>query len=128
MPAKKYYMLNRGVDEASVFGGESVCCLDAAEIYRLDREWKCDLMDDFHEATPDEISEYGVYDSDSVEWGFYYAGAMLQEDLDYSIFEAVSNDYPNVCAELFWSEYAERHYVQHDEEFVVSGKKSMELC
>lgn len=59
----RYYFPDSG-QEDRIFGGEPVCCLDLPEVIRLSQEWECNLLDDMHEATPDEIEEYGVYDTD----------------------------------------------------------------
>lgn len=66
--SKKYYFPNdEHIDR--VFGAEMPCCLDAAEVDRLAIEWSNDggmpenVLEQFHEATADEIAEYGVYDS-----------------------------------------------------------------
>ena len=48
------------------FGAESPVCVDAEELQRLADGWGLtldELRDQVHEATADEISEYGVYNS-----------------------------------------------------------------
>lgn len=66
--SKKYYFPNdEHIDR--VFGVEMPCCLDTAEVNRLANEWAVDnetpanVLEQFHEATADEIAEYGVYNS-----------------------------------------------------------------
>lgn len=53
-----------------VFCRELPICIDAAEMERLAHEWETEetsvsdiIQEQFHEATPEEIAEYGVYDS-----------------------------------------------------------------
>jgi 2-iminoacetate synthase ThiH len=60
---KTYYFANSGCD---LFGGYDPICIDLAEVERLAREWDMtteELLDQMHEASLDEIEEYGVYDS-----------------------------------------------------------------
>lgn len=60
---KTYYFPNDGHADA-IYGSQYPVCLDEAEVKRLSREWGEDLFEVMHEATPDEIAEYGVYNSD----------------------------------------------------------------
>lgn len=58
-----YYFPDFDIHE-SFFGNGDPICVDAAEIERLAVEWEFpDLMEHMHEASEDEINEYGVYDS-----------------------------------------------------------------
>lgn len=60
---RTYYFINSDVNPDTIYGSEMPCCITKTEIDRLAAEWECpDLMDQFHEATEDEIAEYGVYD------------------------------------------------------------------
>lgn len=58
-----YYFINSDVNPDTIYGSEMPVCITETEIARLAAEWENpDLMDLFHEATADEIDEYGVYD------------------------------------------------------------------
>ena len=62
---KTYYFPNAEHSDA-FFGGQSPVCVDAAELDRLAADWGLDddeLRAQVHEASEDEIAEYGVYDS-----------------------------------------------------------------
>lgn len=62
---KTYYFPNAEHADA-FFGNQSAVCVDAAELDRLAAEWGMEsdeLRGQVHEATPDEIDTYGVYDS-----------------------------------------------------------------
>lgn len=63
MKNRTYYFINSDINPDTIYGSEMPCCITENEIARLAAEWECpDLMDQFHEATEDEIAEYGVYD------------------------------------------------------------------
>jgi hypothetical protein len=62
---KTYYFANPAVHN-EIYGAEYPICIDLTEIERLAREWDLtteELMEQFHEAIPEEIAEYGTYDS-----------------------------------------------------------------
>ena len=65
---KTYYIANDNYEcSNSIYGSETPVCLDMEEVERLSREWGTpiqELLDMMHEADADEISEYGVYDSE----------------------------------------------------------------
>lgn len=61
---KTYYFPDAGIYAVDIFGGDSPVCIDSAEVERLGKEWDMDLFEHMHEATDEEIAEYGVYDSD----------------------------------------------------------------
>lgn len=52
------------------FGGSDPVCIDRQEAERLATAWEteekaaADILNQLHEATTEEIAEYGVYDSD----------------------------------------------------------------
>lgn len=61
---KKYYFPDDEYID-SIFGWQDPICLDRAETDRLSHEdggWE-NIWDQVHEASADEIAEYGVYDS-----------------------------------------------------------------
>lgn len=58
---KTYYLPTTDWD--TFFGNQHPVCIDEAERNRLASEWGMDVNEDFREATEDEITEYGVYDS-----------------------------------------------------------------
>ena len=61
---KPYYFPNSGYVDV-IFGGQSPVCMDRAEVDRLSREdggWE-NIWEQAHEASDDEISEYGVYNT-----------------------------------------------------------------
>lgn len=61
---KTYYFPDAGTDGIEIFtGGESPVCIDGEEVERLSKEWDIDLMEHMHEATPEEIAEYGTSDN-----------------------------------------------------------------
>lgn len=48
----------------NIYGSEYPVCIDYEEMKRLAGEWEMsidELMEQFHEATEDEIEMYGVY-------------------------------------------------------------------
>ena len=62
---KTYYFPNAENADA-FFGSQSPVCVDAWELDRLAAEWGMEsdeLRAQVHEASEDEIAEYGVYDS-----------------------------------------------------------------
>lgn len=62
---KTYYFPNSEHADA-FFGGQSPVCVDAEELDRLAACWGMEpdeLRAQVHEASDDEISEYGAYDS-----------------------------------------------------------------
>ena len=61
---KKYYIANDEHRDA-IYGAEPGVCIDMAEAERLAREWDMateELLEQMHEAGPDEISAYGTYE------------------------------------------------------------------
>lgn len=67
MSKKKYYFPNDETADGFYFGGETPICFDLAALKCLAEEWEMPLRmlrADVHEATPEEIREYGVYDFD----------------------------------------------------------------
>lgn len=66
---KKYYLPMNADNYGLVYFGADVVCLDRAECDRLEREYIRDGHDPegyiefWREASADEISKYGVYDS-----------------------------------------------------------------
>lgn len=60
---KAYYMANNEhIDD--IYGAENPVCIDMTEVKRLAREWGVavdDLLGQMHEASEDEIAEYGAY-------------------------------------------------------------------
>ena len=60
---KKYYFINAGENPDRIYGDGYPVCIDQAEFDRLSREWDLDLHEIMHEASPEEIAEYGVYDA-----------------------------------------------------------------
>lgn len=61
---KTYYFPDPEYIDA-IFGGQSPCCLGHEEVARLSREdggWE-NIWEQVHEASAEEIAEYGVYDS-----------------------------------------------------------------
>ena len=49
-----------------IYGSGELVCIDFAEVKRLASEWKMtieELMKQVHEATAEEITQYGIYDS-----------------------------------------------------------------
>ena len=64
---RTYYFINSDVNPDSIYGSEYPVCITETEIARLAAEWeKPDLMEQFHEASENEIAEYGVYDEGEV--------------------------------------------------------------
>lgn len=62
---KTYYFINDGINPECVYGQEEPVCIDAATVEWLNTEWGVNLFDNMHEASAEEIEEYGVYDYDS---------------------------------------------------------------
>ena len=61
---KTYYIAN---DEYAdkIYGSETPVCLSLNEVQRLAREWDMtteELLEQMHEATANEINEWGVYE------------------------------------------------------------------
>lgn len=62
---KTYYIANQEHAD-SIYGAENPVCIDLGEVGRLAGEWgmtTAELLEQMHEATAEEISEFGVYDS-----------------------------------------------------------------
>ena len=62
---KTYYFPNAEHADA-FFGSQSPVCVDAEELDRLAAEWGMEpdeIRDQVHEASEDEITKHGVYDS-----------------------------------------------------------------
>lgn len=58
-----YYIANTEYFD-SIYGSEMPVCIDLAEVKRLAREWDMtteELLEQMHEATSEEIEEWGVY-------------------------------------------------------------------
>lgn len=61
---KPYYIANPEHYDA-IYGDQLPICIDLAEVNRLSREWDMtpdELLEQMHEATDDEIAEYGIAD------------------------------------------------------------------
>ena len=59
---KKYYFADDEYID-SIYNGSPVC-IDMAELKRLAREWEmttAELRQQMHEASAEEIAEYGIY-------------------------------------------------------------------
>lgn len=63
----KYFFLNDPTDADSIFGDQQPTCLDEAEIRRLSAEWERDLFEIMHEASDDEIAQWGTYNTTDEE-------------------------------------------------------------
>lgn len=61
--SKTYYFINDNVNPDAIYGNGNPVCIDRAETDRLSGEWECDLMEQMHEASEEEIDQYGKYDS-----------------------------------------------------------------
>lgn len=57
---KTYYFINSDINPEAIYGSEYPYCMDLAEVERLSREWDVDLFGQMHEATADEIAEFGI--------------------------------------------------------------------
>lgn len=60
---KKYYFADDEYID-SIYGSEHPICIDMAELKRLAREWEmttAELRRQMHEASAEEIAEYGIY-------------------------------------------------------------------
>lgn len=63
---KTYYFPNSEHEEA-FFGSDYPVCVDVEELRRLARGWDLtweEMMEQVHEASKDEIEEYGTYDAE----------------------------------------------------------------
>ena len=61
---KTYYIANPEYSDA-IYGNQTPTCIDLAEVERLAREWDMtteELLEQMHEASEDEIAEYGIYE------------------------------------------------------------------
>lgn len=86
-----------------IFGNQYPVCITKTEIMRLATEWEielCDLMEQFHEASKNEIEEYGV-DDDNVNYyitdknGKYYYGFSTYQEAKAFAMEMVAADEEN---------------------------------
>lgn len=62
---KMYYFANDEYVDY-IYGSGELVCIDFAEVKRLASEWEMtieELMEQMHEATAEEITQYGIYDS-----------------------------------------------------------------
>lgn len=60
---KQYWIVTKGQEADDIYGGQYPVCLDTEEVERLSKEWDRNLFDVMHEATDEEIEQYGKYDS-----------------------------------------------------------------
>ena len=63
----KTYFFPNPENEESFFGSDNPICVDSEELSRLAREWGLtwdEMMEQVHEASEDEIEEYGTYDAE----------------------------------------------------------------
>lgn len=58
---KKYYFANEWHIE-SIYGEQNPICIDENEVRRLSAEWGVDLFEQMHEASKEEIKEFGIED------------------------------------------------------------------
>lgn len=64
---KNYYYFPNTDQEEAFFGGKTPICVDKAELERLATGWGLEieeLIKQVHEADPEEITEYGVYNAE----------------------------------------------------------------
>lgn len=60
-PKDIYYFINDNVNPDEIYGDLEPYCMTAEEISILSAEWDDpNLMDEFHEASEDELYEYGI--------------------------------------------------------------------
>jgi len=71
--------------EDEIFGNDSACCFDLLEVIRLSQGWECNLLEEMHEATQDEIKEHGVFNTD-IHAGYHsyyqYRSVILSDEND----------------------------------------------
>lgn len=61
---KTYYIANNEYSD-NIYGSDDPICIDLNEVKRLAREWDMttkELLDQMHEASEEEIAEWGVYE------------------------------------------------------------------
>lgn len=64
---KTYYIADTEYSDA-IYGDQLPTCLDLTEVERLAREWDMtadELLAQMHEATEDDINEFGIYNAAS---------------------------------------------------------------
>lgn len=60
---KTLYFINDGINPDTIYGRNYQICLTRETIDWLSEEWeRPDLINDFHEASPEEIEKYGAYE------------------------------------------------------------------
>lgn len=62
---KTFWFMNDGINPDTIYGSGYPVCIDTEELERLSQEWGVDLREQMHEASEDEITEYGIYDSNT---------------------------------------------------------------
>ena len=55
-----FYIITEGPDADRIYGDQYPTCLSRAEVERLSKEWAVDLLSVMHEASAEEIAEYGI--------------------------------------------------------------------
>lgn len=60
------FFLDDLTDADEIFGDQQPTCLDEAEVRRLSAEWERDLFEIMHEASDDEIAQWGTYTSSGI--------------------------------------------------------------
>lgn len=55
-----YYFVTNEMDVDKVYGNAEPYCMSEAEVKRLSQEWEIDLFEQMHEATADELAQFGV--------------------------------------------------------------------
>ena len=63
MENKTYYIVTEGIEADRIYGDQEPICLSATEVIRLSAEWGVNLFEIMHEASPEEIEQYGTYDA-----------------------------------------------------------------
>ena len=62
---KKIYYIAAADHADAIYGDQTPICIDLAEVERLAREWGMateELLEQMHEATTEEIEEFGIYE------------------------------------------------------------------
>lgn len=108
---KTYYIADSEYSDA-IYGDQLPTCLDMAEVERLAREWDMttdELLAQMHEATADDIDEFGAYDSAATSDPLIDNGPYIEADIctpDYELIQPAS-----VCRHPERSAYVDRGYL-----------------
>lgn len=62
---KTYYFVTNEMDADGIYGNAYPYCMTEEEVKYLSAEWDVNLFEKMHEATADELAQFGTGDADA---------------------------------------------------------------